>query len=110
MQEISERNMLSQNLHGQLCAALRIHSPVSAYTSKILSPTARERLREGKGGIMGDERNSFRQGIYHFHTKHDKNSYVYRFNVHCTENRIYVFPEKELRGLSPNSYIHVSVS
>jgi hypothetical protein len=30
--------------------------------------------------------------------------------VHCTENPIYVFPEKELRGISPNSYIHVSVS
>ncbi len=30
--------------------------------------------------------------------------------MHCTENRIYVFLEKELRGLSPNSYIHVSVS
>jgi hypothetical protein len=31
-------------------------------------------------------------------------------HLHCTENRIYAFPEKELRGLSPNSYIHVSVS
>jgi hypothetical protein len=30
--------------------------------------------------------------------------------THWTENRIYVFPEKELRSLSPNSYIHVSVS
>jgi hypothetical protein len=30
--------------------------------------------------------------------------------LHCTENRIYVFPEKELCGLSPNSYIHVPVS
>ncbi len=30
--------------------------------------------------------------------------------LHCTENQIYVFPEKELRGLSPNFYIHVSVS
>jgi hypothetical protein len=30
--------------------------------------------------------------------------------VQCTENRIYVFPEKELCGLSPNSYIHVSVN
>ncbi len=30
--------------------------------------------------------------------------------AHCTESPIYVFPEKELRGLSPNSYIHVSVS
>jgi hypothetical protein len=28
----------------------------------------------------------------------------------CSENSIYVFPKKELRGLSPNSYIHVSVS
>ncbi len=28
----------------------------------------------------------------------------------CTENWIYVFPEKELCGLSPSSYIHVSVS
>jgi hypothetical protein len=30
--------------------------------------------------------------------------------VHGTENPIYVFPEKELRGLNSNSYIHVSVS
>jgi hypothetical protein len=30
--------------------------------------------------------------------------------MHRTENRIYVFPEKELRGLSPNSNIHVQVS
>jgi hypothetical protein len=29
--------------------------------------------------------------------------------VHCNENPIYVFPEKELRGLSPNFHIHVSV-
>ncbi len=28
---------------------------------------------------------------------------------HCTENPIYVFPEKELCGLSSNFYIHVSV-
>ncbi len=26
---------------------------------------------------------------------------------HCNENPIYVFPEKELRGLSPNFQIHV---
>ncbi len=33
-------------------------------------------------------------------------------NVHCTcnENPIYLFPEKEMRGLSPNFHIHVSVS
>jgi hypothetical protein len=30
--------------------------------------------------------------------------------MHCDETPIYVFPEKELRGLSPNSHIHVSVS
>jgi hypothetical protein len=33
-----------------------------------------------------------------------------RIGSHCSENPIYVFPEKELRGLSPKSYIHVSVS
>jgi hypothetical protein len=27
--------------------------------------------------------------------------------LHCTENPNYVFPEKKLRGLNPNSYIHV---
>jgi hypothetical protein len=30
--------------------------------------------------------------------------------THCNENPIYVFPEKELRGLSPYFHIHVSVS
>jgi hypothetical protein len=30
--------------------------------------------------------------------------------VHCTENQIYVFPEMKLRGIVPDSYIHVSVS
>ncbi len=30
--------------------------------------------------------------------------------LHCKEIGIYVFPEKELRGLSPNFHIHVSVS
>jgi hypothetical protein len=30
--------------------------------------------------------------------------------LHCIENQIYVFPEKEWRGLSPNFYIHVFVS
>ncbi len=29
---------------------------------------------------------------------------------HSTENPIYVFPEMNLQGLIPNSYIHVSVS
>jgi hypothetical protein len=32
------------------------------------------------------------------------------WKLHCNENTISVFPEKELRGLSPNFYIHVSVS
>ncbi len=30
--------------------------------------------------------------------------------VHCKEIWIYVFPEKELRGLNPHFHIHVSVS
>jgi hypothetical protein len=30
--------------------------------------------------------------------------------IHCTENPIYLFPEMILRGLVPNSYIHVPVS
>jgi hypothetical protein len=30
--------------------------------------------------------------------------------LHCKEISICVFPEKELRGFSPNFYIHVSVS
>ncbi len=30
--------------------------------------------------------------------------------MHKTENSKQIFPEKELRGYSPNSYIHVSVS
>ncbi len=30
--------------------------------------------------------------------------------IHCKEIWIYVFPEKELRGLSPNFHIPVSVS
>ncbi len=32
------------------------------------------------------------------------------FLLHCNENPIYVFPEKELRGLSSNFHINVSVS
>ncbi len=31
-------------------------------------------------------------------------------SLHCKENTIYVFRGKELRGLSPNFHIHVSVS
>jgi hypothetical protein len=35
----------------------------------------------------------------------------YYFSLtHYKENPILVFPEKELRGLSPNFHIHVSVS
>jgi hypothetical protein len=33
----------------------------------------------------------------------------YSYLLHCTENPIYVFSEIILRGLVPNSYIHVSV-
>jgi hypothetical protein len=34
-------------------------------------------------------------------------SYKRIFMVHCNKNPIYVFPEKELRGHSPYSHIHV---
>jgi hypothetical protein len=30
--------------------------------------------------------------------------------MHCIENLIYAFPEMKLRGIIPNSYVHVSVS
>ncbi len=30
--------------------------------------------------------------------------------IHCKEIQIYVFPEKELQGLSSNFHIHISVS
>ncbi len=39
--------------------------------------------------------------------------YMYVVSIcltHCKENPIYVFPEKKLRGLIPNLYIHLSVS
>jgi hypothetical protein len=36
--------------------------------------------------------------------------YVSGPSPQCNENPIYVFLEKELRGLSPNFHIHVSVS
>jgi hypothetical protein len=32
------------------------------------------------------------------------------YGPHCKEIWIYVFPEKELRDLSPNFHIHASVS
>jgi hypothetical protein len=35
---------------------------------------------------------------------------VARIHLHCTGNPIYVFLFWELRGLSPNIHIHVSVS
>ncbi len=34
---------------------------------------------------------------------------IWNSQLHCNENLIYVFPEKELRGLSPNFHIYVSV-
>jgi hypothetical protein len=29
---------------------------------------------------------------------------------YCTKNPIYVFPERKMNGLVPNSYVHVSVN
>jgi hypothetical protein len=39
-----------------------------------------------------------------------RSSSEYQRELHCNENPIYVLPEKELRGLSPNYNTHVSVS
>ncbi len=33
-----------------------------------------------------------------------------QYKVHCKEISIYVFQDKELRGLSPSFHIHVSVN
>jgi hypothetical protein len=35
---------------------------------------------------------------------------IHTAKTHNTENSKQIFPEKELRGLSPNFHIHVSVS
>jgi hypothetical protein len=45
-----------------------------------------------------------------FYSTSNKGVPIIPVTLQGTENPIYVFPEKELRGLSPNSYIHVSVS
>jgi hypothetical protein len=37
-------------------------------------------------------------------------SVLAEWKLHFNEYPIYVLPEKELRGLSPNFHIHVSVS
>jgi hypothetical protein len=43
--------------------------------------------------------------------RHSEKIFILFFNfVHCNEKPIYAFPKKELRGLSPNFHIHVSVS
>jgi hypothetical protein len=41
---------------------------------------------------------------------HDLKKHVFDLGTKCNENPIYVFPEKELRDLSTNFYINVSVS
>ncbi len=46
----------------------------------------------------------------HFHCLATAPFCVNAWGLHCKEIWIYVFPGKELRGLSPNFHIHVSVS
>ncbi len=41
---------------------------------------------------------------------HLSSSLSLAISLHCNENSIYVFPEKELHGLSPSFYIYVSLS
>jgi hypothetical protein len=49
-----------------------------------------------------------------FYTYFTSNRFFDKFEpmvaMHCKEIWIYAFPEKELRGLSPNFHIHLSVS
>jgi hypothetical protein len=47
--------------------------------------------------------------ILQLHRVHE-NSNIEAQAMHCTENPIYVFLKMKLRGLTPNSYIHTSVS
>jgi hypothetical protein len=52
-------------------------------------------------------------GLLHFRLysfQHFFTAVLLESHAHCKEIWIYVFPEKELRGLSPNFHIHVSVS
>jgi hypothetical protein len=35
--------------------------------------------------------------------------HLIKYEMHCNENPIYVFSEKEVRGRSPNFHIHVYV-
>ncbi len=49
------------------------------------------------------------RGIWGFQTK-DNGEFTKLMHVYSKEIWIYVFPEKELRGLSPSFHIHVSVS
>jgi hypothetical protein len=52
-----------------------------------------------------------RKILLHINASEFQSVFLYiRVSVHCNKNPIYVFSEKELRGLSPNFRIHVSVS
>jgi hypothetical protein len=42
--------------------------------------------------------------------KEDPSPLLCQLHRYCTENWEKIFPEKKLRGLSPNFYIHISVS
>jgi hypothetical protein len=57
---------------------------------------------------------SFFLGVDILHTVQRKNVmhgfFIHDFLPHCNENPIYVFLFWELRGLSPNFHIHVSVN
>ncbi len=58
-------------------------------------------------GLHGEKQRA--TGCFSVFLLENSNSVAFRPNVHCNENPIYVFPEKELCGLSPNFHI-LSVS
>jgi hypothetical protein len=48
--------------------------------------------------------------MYSLCSSHVEGIWLVRVDLHCKEIWIYVFPEQEFRGLSPNFFIHMSVS
>ncbi len=84
--------------------------PPGTPTGPADTPNASWNSAGYKDVMMGQHAASYATRLAHRHKKSTEERCRACLRVHCTENPIDVFPEKELRGLSPNSYIHVSVS
>jgi hypothetical protein len=64
-------------------------------------------LVPGEKGVTTHPSSNMR--LYHIYSINAISVSIH-FVIHCNEYPIYVFPEQELHGLSPNFHIHVSVS